>query len=172
MTTFEKKAHCPNCCCGRCDTSRPCKAYFEKTLADDCETWVWQCGNCHAQRAIGASRLPRRTVERDGVKMTQAQSDGLDRILEASKQRAHHDGQYRSPDVKQWEVKPGYKMVSVFVETGAFDDENDMRSLWCRNRGLFFVGPRGGISASDAFVRKTTSKADLKRNPLIFGFGS
>ena len=168
MTTFEKRAHCPNCC----DTRRPGKALFERTLADDCETWVWQCANCHAQRTIGASRTPRLTVERDGVKMTQAQSDGLDRILEAAKQRSHSDGEYRAPDVKQWEVKPGYKTVSVFVETGAAGDENDMRSILCRNRGMFFVGPRGGISASDVFVRKTTTKADLKRHPLIFGFGS
>ena len=65
-------------------------------------------------------------------------------------------------------VEISSKTLMVICEAGTKDDEGTLAKVFCRARGTFMVGPRGGIKALD-HARHAT-KQDAKRSPLIFGW--
>jgi hypothetical protein len=73
-------------------------------------------------------------------------------------------------DIKQFEVEPmgDRGALLVRVEVGSVGDEGTPATL-LRYRGLFRIGPRGGIRALNP--RKGV-KARARRHPVVFGFST
>lgn len=93
----------------------------------------------------------------------------------ASIARAALDKSGANAEFKEWSVRPlgddaAARYFWVHVVTGMTGDEGTLAAMFCRYRGTFCVGPRGGIDAKTA--SKHATAAHVKKYPLIFGFES
>jgi len=97
--------------------------------------------------------------------MKQAQINAVARIQKAALNRVPSaDGQIKRLRL----VEISSKTLMVICEAGTKGDEGTLAKVFCRARGTFMVGPRGGIKALD-HARHAT-KQDVKRAPLIYGW--
>lgn len=108
------------------------------------------------------------------VDLTPSQKRALVRIRSRALDRASNGG-LSDAEIKRFEVKDmtGHR-IAVLIEAGHVGDENDLRSVFCRTRGHFFVGSHGGIEiAAVGYSRDYEGKrTKARKRPLIWGFSS
>jgi hypothetical protein len=73
-------------------------------------------------------------------------------------------------EFKEWSVEPFLDgILRVRVVAGMTNDAETLASVFCRYRGTFYVGIRGGIRA---LVFTKGRKMNARKYPLIYGFES
>lgn len=113
----------------------------------------------------------------DGIELTPAQEKAIERIKASAARRTNEP---ENREFKRFEVKPmreGMAQGPIFVLAtyGMKNDENTAASLFCRDRGHFSVGVRGGIRVvGERYLaeRKNLPISKLREHPLIFGWES
>jgi hypothetical protein len=67
---------------------------------------------------------------------------------------------HREAELKEFDVNENEYFVSVVFEVGGKNDEGTLASIFCRERGQVFIGPRGGITYSvfSKKLKKTVEK--------------
>lgn len=96
--------------------------------------------------------------------MNLAQVNAVARIQKAALRQVSSEG----GQVKQLRLVEVGKTLMVICEAGTEGDEGTLARVFCRAKGTFTVGPRGGIKAHDR--AKHATKQEAKQAPLIYGW--
>ena len=98
------------------------------------------------------------------MKLTRKQIEAITRIQQYQLQERHSEEFRDRYEIKAFSVaEVTDALVSVYVVVGLKNDEGTYACLFARDRGHFFVGPRGGIKSVER-----GSKA--RRYPLVYGW--
>lgn len=129
----------------------------ERTCAEDgCENAVvgYQilCDDhvvLQRERRAEIERDAERRMDESDVDLTPSQRRTIQRIMYSGWQEAAGNQLqfYRSHEVKRFEIsRTDYGQVMVVAEFGRKEDEGTMASVFCRERGQFFIGSHGGLT--------------------------
>ena len=158
MKTKTKRAACQYCCPGggACFTAAhgvPHHRSYENAPGEIVP--VWECENC----GYCLPHRLRKPATKDSP-ITPAQVRAITCIQQ------HHLRE--GSEVKYLHVKQMGHCCSVVCEVGRIGDEGTMAAILCRDRGHFFVGRRGKITAASG----KASKTKREKYPLIYGWDS
>lgn len=119
-----------------------CKTAHSMTW-DDKGTPSWRCENC-GKISPRRKRNPRKASNG----MTKAQ---VETIAEVTRRiLAKNERTAKAVEVKESKVEVRDHFVALTLEVGMVGDEGTMASIYCRDRRVLVIGPRGGLTLLNA----------------------
>lgn len=106
---------------------------------------IWRCENCGRT----SPRKLRKPRVQAGTGMTASQAAAIEAIRERIIELRNR-GFAQNYEFKHFEVRQRQGYVSLTVEIGRKGDEGTMASIYCRDRRIIAVGPRGGLELLNA----------------------